>query len=192
MDMDIFFSDESKEIIPQESISIFTLLEPFFEVKSIALLCIFIPNICFCNQSIDCLETQEFSVPLITLENSKLDAAPRDKVKAIWQRVDDLACLQEGWDGPNSHRIHSEVIAEFKKVLNICTDSDVENISVFPQANGDLYLDYTKNENIAGITLTKDEVIFFKGTIDKLSKKGTFKFTPKELYNFISKLSIND
>ena len=192
MDMDIFFSDESKDIIPQESISIFTLLEPFFDVKSITLLCFFIPNICLSFQCIDCLENQEFSVPLITQENSKLDATPRDKVKAIWQRVDDLAFLQEGWDGPNSHRIHSEVIAEFKKVLNICTDSDVENISVFPQANGDLYLDYTKNENIAGITLTKDEVIFFKGTIDKLSKKGTFKFTPKELYNFISKQSIND
>lgn len=186
MEMDAFFADDSKDIIPQNEINLFTFLEPIFDVGTFLF-------IFFLFSNATCTEAHNFSVPLIEVQrNSKLGAAGREKVQAMWQRVDDLACLQEGWDGFKSQSINSEVITEFKKVLNICTDSDIENISVFPQANGDLYLDYTKNKNIAGITLSKDEVIYFKGTIDKLSEKGNFKFTPNELYNFISKLSTND
>ncbi len=184
MEMDIFFSDESKEINPEESISIFTMLGSFFDVKSFVFLCFLLPNIY-------CVETQDFSVPLITQENSTLAAAPRDKVKAIWQRVDDLASLQDGWDGIKSKSINSRIIDKLKDTLQLCDNNNIANISVFPQANGNLYIDYTKNENIAGITLSEDKVIFFRGTTSQLCEKGTFEFSSKKLYDLISKLNVN-
>lgn len=184
MEMDIFFSDESKEIIPEESISIFTMLESFFDMKSCVFLCLLLPYIY-------CAEAQDFSVPLITQENSILAAAPRDKVKAIWQRVDDLASLQDGWDGIKSKSINSRIIDKLKDTLRLCDNNNIANISVFPQANGNLYIDYTKNEDIAGITLSEDKVIFFRGTTSQLCEKGTFEFSSEKLYDLISKLNVD-
>lgn len=183
MDMDIFFADNTPEPETPDT-GLFLSLMDFLPDMKAFFLCLFVLS--STSFSADITDAQDFPTPLIETQPGKgLQIDGREKVQKMWQRTNELARLHDGWDGNDSLGIKPETIARFKQTLNLCDDKDVTGWTLFPQAEGKLYLDFTSGDRIAGITLSEDEAVYFKGTIHRLIDTGTFEPSPTNLYRFI-------
>lgn len=82
-------------------------------------------------------------------------------------RLDELSQLKAGWDGVGSQAISGECILKFRNALEVIPEKLLKGWVLFPDARGHLYLDYTENGNVAGITLTDSQLIYFmkKGSL---------------------------
>ena len=81
-----------------------------------------------------------------------------DKMKG---RLGQLSLLNEGWDGNNAQPISPAVISNMQDVLNKCKDKDIESWVLFPDINGNLYLDFKSDEVDAGLILSETYISYF-------------------------------
>lgn len=69
--------------------------------------------------------------------------------------------LNEGWDGNNARPVSAAVISNMRDVLNKCEDKDIESWVLFPDVNGNLYLDFKSDEVDAGLILAETSFSYF-------------------------------
>ena len=106
-----------------------------------------------------------------------------DKLKI---RLEQLSTLKQGWDGNNAQPVHPAVLSNMRAVLHQCNEKDMASWLLFPDVNGNLYLDL-KSDNIdAGIVLAENTFSYF--TDEKDGKD--IPFSPTTFIQVIN--SIND
>lgn len=84
-----------------------------------------------------------------------------DMAAKMWHRLEDLGKLCAGWDGPDSKAISSNAINCMKDVLRNVKDEQLRHWILFPDGRGFLYLDYTKDDLSAGISLEDKAIKYF-------------------------------
>lgn len=117
----------------------------------------------------------------LTLLNNlpKKNDSIKDK---MLNRITELSYLENGWDGENSLKIDSSVMAFAHKVILEVPSSVLKNWVLFPDARGFLYWDYTQGKNIAGITMASDKMVAF---IKKNGELQKFSFDELSLMNVV-------
>ena len=99
------------------------------------------------------------------------------------ERLMALSDLEDGWDGTDSKAIDRRCIARLKAALNRATEQQLYGWTLFPDAHGYLYFDYTGENVTAGITMTGNSLISFIQKGDVLEKNDGIPFSTA---NFIS------
>ena len=94
------------------------------------------------------------------------------KTERMKARLGELAELSQGWDGNNAKPISSRVYNNMQAVLLSCQDNDIERWVLFPDVNGNLYLDLKSDDVDAGIILSDKSFSYF--TDDKDEKDIPF------------------
>lgn len=106
----------------------------------------------------------------------------------IWNRLSELEKLQDGWDGEDSFSINKRVIEKLKKLLCQAKENDFKDWVLFPDARGYLYLDYSKDNVLAGITMTEDTCKYFIINGKKVEKEDNLLFSLENVFSIIHKL----
>ena len=94
------------------------------------------------------------------------------KVERMKARLAELAGLSQGWDGNNALPLSVRVCSNMQAVLLSCQDDDIEQWVLFPDINGNLYLDLKSDVVDAGIILSDKSFSYF--TDDKDEKDIPF------------------
>ena len=76
-----------------------------------------------------------------------------------------------------------------QNVISKCDDSLLNNWVLFPDYRGFLYLDYTNNKDIAGITVTENSFVYFIKKNGRLEKKDDNILTEEALINILKKVN---
>ena len=94
------------------------------------------------------------------------------KTEQMKARLVELAGLSQGWDGNNALPISVSACNNMQSVLLSCQDNDIEHWVLFPDINGNLYLDLKSDDVDAGIILSDKSFSYF--TDDKYEKDIPF------------------
>lgn len=95
------------------------------------------------------------------------DIQAESKTEQMRIRLGELAELRQGWDGNNAQPISVRTRNNMQTILLSCKDDDIEHWVLFPDVNGNLYLDL-KSENIdAGIILSDGSFSYFTDDNDE-------------------------
>ena len=101
------------------------------------------------------------------------------------QRINSLSKLKDGWDGEDSKAINRQCIGKLKRILDKTDDILLDGWTLFPDVHGYLYLDYTKSNCIAGITMMPDKMVYFIEKDGKLLKNDGLQITSKNLISIL-------
>lgn len=82
-------------------------------------------------------------------------------------RLDGLCKLEEGWDGNSAAPINRVVVGNMRSVIQNCKESDLASWLLFPDVDGNLYLDFKSEEVDAGIILSEHSFSYFVGDKDE-------------------------
>ena len=104
----------------------------------------------------------------------------------LLMRVDSLGQLSDGWDGQDSKAIAPQSIQKFKTAIAKVEEVLLEGWILFPDARGYLYLDYTGNNAVAGITMIDNRLVYFFKKDGRTVRNDRAAFTSR---NFLSILS---
>ena len=104
------------------------------------------------------------------------------------ERLDSLSLLDAGWDGDGSLAIDKVCIQNLKNAFAIIPDSYLKGWVVFPDARGYLYLDYTSDDTVAGITMTSQQTTYFLKRGSWLEKNDNMDFTSVNLLSILKKV----
>lgn len=99
-----------------------------------------------------------------TLRKERRQAAEQIKGKnhkAMVLRLNELQSMTDGWDGNESKAISPLCVKAMEDFLEIVPDKLLKNWILFPDARGYLYLDYTSESDVAGITLMPEGLVYF-------------------------------
>ena len=72
-------------------------------------------------------------------------------------------------------------------IILLAADTSLQNWVAFPDARGCIYLDYTEDNNIAGVTITNHQVVAFIKRDGHLSKFSFDKLDEKEVLSLLEK-----
>ena len=97
--------------------------------------------------------------------------------KELLNRLDELSKLPDGWDGEGSLALSRNIVDFVKRIV----------LLAFPDARGCIYLDYTEDNNIAGVTITNHQVVAFIKRDGHLSKFSFDKLDEKEVLSLLEK-----
>lgn len=103
-------------------------------------------------------------------------------------RANELFKLHDGWDGPDSKAISRKLLLKFDEQVSRIDDAWLTDWTLFPEAHGYLYLDYSKDSTLAGITMTESQLTYFikkEGTVEKGDGK---KFSNSNLKSILKKV----
>ena len=101
----------------------------------------------------------------------------------LMERLQALSDLEDGWDGKGSKAIDRSCITRLEDALNQATEQQLYGWTLFPDARGYLYFEYTGENMTAGITMTGNSLIYFVQKDDVLEKNDGILFS---IANFIS------
>lgn len=107
--------------------------------------------------------------------------------KELLNRLDELSKLPDGWDGEGSLALSRNIVDFVKRIILLATDTSLQNWVAFPDARGCIYLDYTEDNNIAGVTITNHQVVAFIKRDGHLSKFSFDKLDEKEVLSLLEK-----
>lgn len=184
MESNFFFADETQVAIQQPISNMLLSMLPNCRTLFVALF--------FLLSSTPSQSSELLPTPLIEFYADSASFTLKDNadVERLFNRAEELSRLNDGWDRKDSYAINYGIIQRFKSAIVKCMDEDMHGFTLFPKSTGSLYLDYTSGEDIAGVLITSDKCIYFKGTMDKLEDKGSFSFTPENLFKFIYSLNV--
>lgn len=115
-------------------------------------------------------------------------AVPRKLYKELLERADSLGQLADGWDGQDSKAIAPESIRRFKSAIAKADEILLEGWILFPDARGNLYLDYTGSDAVAGITMTDDRLVYFFKKDGRTVRNDHAAFTSRNLLSILSRV----
>lgn len=105
------------------------------------------------------------------------------------QRINNLSQLADGWDGEDSKAIDSQCIKKLQRTLDKTDDILLDGWTLFPDAHGYLYFDYTGDNCTAGITMMPDKLIYFIEKGNKLQKNDGLRFTSTNLISILKRVN---
>lgn len=105
----------------------------------------------------------------------------------LLNRLDELSKLPDGWDGEGSLALSRNIVDFVKRIILLAADSSLQDWVAFPDARGYIYLDYTEDNNIAGVTVTDHQVVAFIKRDGHLSKFSFDKLDEKEVLSLLEK-----
>ena len=109
-----------------------------------------------------CLADDFYQQPIIVAEkDNSLATIEGVESYRIWNRLQEISHLRDGWDGADSKKISPITITKFEEVLYLCNEQQLKDWVLFPDARGYLYLDYSHKGIFAGITLMEDSFVYF-------------------------------
>ena len=94
------------------------------------------------------------------------DLANRSVMDKMSTRLKQLATLEQGWDGNNALPVHPAVISNMRAVLRLCEEKDIKSWLLFPDVDGNLYLDFKSDDIDAGIVLAEATFSYFANEKD--------------------------
>lgn len=95
------------------------------------------------------------------------DIRPDTKIKQMRERLGELAALGQGWDGNNALPISFGAYNNMLAVLLSCQNEDIEKWVLFPDVNGNIYLDLKSDAIDAGIILSDKSFSYFTDEKDE-------------------------
>ena len=108
--------------------------------------------------------------------------------RELLERVDFLGKLVDGWDGADSKAIVPQSIRKFKTAIGKTREELLQGWTLFPDAHGYLYLDYTGSNAVAGITMTGERLIYFFRKDGKTVKNDGAAFTTRNLLSILERV----
>ena len=96
--------------------------------------------------------------------------------------------LVDGWDGADSKAIVPQSIRKFKTAIGKTREELLQGWTLFPDAHGYLYLDYTGSNAVAGITMTGERLIYFFRKDGKTVKNDGAAFTTRNLLSILERV----
>lgn len=90
-----------------------------------------------------------------------LELAEGKNHKVMQLRLHELQSLKDGWDGNESKAISPVCVKAMEDILEVVPDKLLKNWALFPDSRGYLYLDYTFQTDVAGITLMPQGFAYF-------------------------------
>ena len=106
---------------------------------------------------------------LVFLSNQKQTLQSSVKEELL-NRLDELSKLPDGWDGEGSLALSRNIVDFVKRIILLAADSSLQDWVAFPDARGYIYLDYTEDNNIAGITKPYNERILKDALLNNITK----------------------
>lgn len=178
---DLFFADESNDGLD----TLMSTICSFFKNGSLLMLpAVFLFS---SDMALGHNETllDDNQLVIVAEKNKTTEAVSGKESLRVWNRLQELSQLKDGWDGLDSRRINHRVIEQVQDLLFTCSDIDLMDWVLFPEARGYLYLDYSHQGNMAGISLCEGEFSFF--TIhDGNTKKGeSIPFKPEKVISVL-------
>lgn len=107
--------------------------------------------------------------------------------KKLQNRLTELSLLKDGWDGKDSKAICSECIQKLNNIIAKADGNWLTDWVIFPEAHGNLYLDYAHDSTTAGITLTPEKIIYFISKDGTTYKSDGIAFTARNLNHILKK-----
>jgi hypothetical protein len=124
---------------------------------------------------------------LVFLSNQKQTLQSSVKEELL-NRLDELSKLPDGWDGEGSLALSRNIVDFVKRIILLAADSSLQDWVAFPDARGYIYLDYTEDNNIAGVTISNHQVVAFIKRNGHLSKFSFDKLDEKEVLSLLEKV----
>ena len=181
----IFFADESKSGLETLKDAVLALMKNGSQLM--------LPAVFFlsANTSLEANGNYVLDNQLVIVaENHKTPEAVWGKESLrMWNRLQELSSLRDGWDGTDSKRMKEDVVEHFKNVLFVCSDYDFKNWVLFPEAHGFLYLDFSNQGNMAGISLTGNGFSYFTIIDGKTEKGEDLPFKPESVISVLRKVN---
>lgn len=103
-------------------------------------------------------------------------------------RTAELAMLRNGWDGAESKAISQRLLQKFREQISRIDDNWLSGWTLFPEAHGCLYLDYSEGNTLAGITMTESRLTYFIKRNDKVEKGDNKIFSNTNLKSILKKV----
>lgn len=103
-------------------------------------------------------------------------------------RVTELSSLCDGWDGADSKAVSPKLVRKFKEQIARIDDKWLEGWTLFPEAHGYLYLDYSGSGILAGITMTEGRLTYFIKKNDAIEKGENKIFSNTNLKAILKKV----
>lgn len=185
MNENIFFPDTDTGNAIVESL---LFLSSFLNDKmAIALITIFL----FCQPAMAAhTALEDTASPVIVMNDyGILTTVSENNGLRIWNRMDELSKLEAGWDGEGSVPMKEGAIRFLQDVISECDDALLKDWVLFPDGRGYLYLDYTHNKDLAGITITDKAFVYFIKKDGKLEKKDNNDLQQETLINILRKVN---
>lgn len=104
------------------------------------------------------------------------------------RRLSDFQEYEQGWDDADARPLNKGVVKNFKKVLELSSDSNLSGWTIFPAANGTLLLEYKASE--AGINIGRDDFSYYILKSDgSVEGKNQQKFSPSAILETMQYIS---
>ena len=107
----------------------------------------------------------------------------------LTDRLVSLSSLHDGWDGSDSKAIDRKCISKMKAALSKATEKQLAGWTLFPDARGFLYFDYTGEQGTAGITMTGNSLVYFIQKGDVLEKNDGIPFSSSNLLSILNSVN---
>lgn len=178
---DIFFADESKSGLE----TLKEAMAAFLKNGSRMML----PAVLLVSSDMAFGQNDSFSLVnqlvIVAEKNKTTEAVAGEESFRVWNRLQELAQLKDGWDGSDSKQIRSKVIEHFQEILFRSSDLDFKDWVLFPEAHGYLYLDYSHQDNMAGISLTENDFSFFVIRNGETEKGENIPYRPENVISVL-------
>lgn len=129
-------------------------------------------------------KTLDFIIGLAKSEN-RTNARGRAYTELL-ERLSDFQEYEAGWDGDNALPLNHLVVKNFKNILQESSDSELQDWTIFPSANGTLLLQNKKRKS--GINIGVQGFSYY--TIQNGEAKGenNLAFSPKAVLEIMKQI----
>ena len=102
------------------------------------------------------------------------------------ERLSDFQEYNRGWDGDDALPLNSQVIKNFKKVLQKASDEDLREWTIFPAANGTLLLQNKKRKS--GINIGANGLSYYTINDGEVAGENHLKFSPRSVIELMKRI----
>ena len=104
----------------------------------------------------------------------------------LLERLSDFQEYKRGWDGEDALPLNSQVVKNFKKVLQKGTDDDLRDWTIFPAANGTLLLQHKIRKS--GINIGASGISYYAIKDGEVTGEDHLKFSPKTVIDLMKRV----
>ena len=102
------------------------------------------------------------------------------------ERLSDYQEYEKGWDGDNALPLSKQVVKNFKAFLQKSKDSELQDWTIFPAANGTLLLQ--NRERKSGINIGANGFSYYEIVDGEVKGENNLKFSPKSVIETMKRI----
>ena len=119
-------------------------------------------------------------------KSSSATAAKGQVYLEMLERLSDLQEYKRGWDGEDALPLNSQVVKNFKKVLQKACDDDLREWTIFPAANGTLLIQNKMRKS--GINIGANGLSYYAIKDGEVAGENHLKFSPKLVIELMKRI----